>query len=449
MTATPPHTDTSPGTPAHRDGNVLRWLTAYTASMVGDSVYFVALSWAAARSGDAAQTGLVLAVGAVPRAALMLVGGVLADRFGPRRVVVGSDAVRCVVILAVAGVLLLSAPAFWLLASAALVFGVADALFLPGVGALPPRITAPGELVRVQGMRGLAHRAATVTSAPLGGAAVAFGGPAAGFAVAGLLFAVSLPLLLAVRIRELPADDVAGRAESPRRQLAGGLRYVRGHAVLAPLMIVIAVTEMGFSGPANVGLVLLADERGWGAAGMGWVVAGFGLGAGLASLLVALRGRFARPGAVLSWAALPGAAALAALPFVPSVAWGVLAALLVGLMLGLGGALAGALVQAVTDPAYLGRVTSVSGLLTLGVPPLCYPLTGVAVGAWGTGPVFVAGASVSALGGVVGLRGVRMRGADAEPMLEVTDDSKEAGYVCDGQAEADAQGSRGQGWAGH
>jgi hypothetical protein len=36
-------------TPAHRDGNVLRWLTAYTFSLVGDSVYFVALGWSPRR----------------------------------------------------------------------------------------------------------------------------------------------------------------------------------------------------------------------------------------------------------------------------------------------------------------------------------------------------------------------------------------------------------------
>ncbi|ARX82831.1 MFS transporter [Streptomyces alboflavus] len=407
MTVTGTRTAPAPGKPAHRDGNVLRWLAAYTASMIGDSVYFAALSWAAARGGNATQTGLVLAAGAVPRAALMLGGGVVADRFGPRRVVLGSDAARCVVTLALAAVLLASTPAVWLLVVAALLFGVVDALFLPSVGALPPRLTAPGELARVQGMKVLAQRVATVTAAPAGGVAVALGGPAAGFAVAGLLFALSLPLLLAVRVRELPADDRAGTAEPAGRQLIGGLRYVRGHKVLAPLMVVVAVTEMGFAGPGNVGIVLLADERGWGATGMGWIVSGFGAGAGLAALGVAVRGRVRRAGAVLSWTALPGAAALAALALVPSVAGAVLAALLVGLLLGVGGALGGALLQTVTEPAYLGRVTSVASLLTLGVPPLCYPLTGVAIGLWGVGPVFVAGAVVTGAGGLVGLRWLR------------------------------------------
>ncbi|MGN0116558.1 MAG: MFS transporter, partial [Streptomyces albidoflavus] len=81
--------------PAYRDANVLRWLTAYTASVAGDVVFFLALSWAATRAGGPSQVGLVVAAGAVPRAVLMLGGGVVADRFGPRRVAVLSDGVRC------------------------------------------------------------------------------------------------------------------------------------------------------------------------------------------------------------------------------------------------------------------------------------------------------------------------------------------------------------------
>lgn len=64
----------APERPAHRDRNVLRWLGAYTASTIGDSVYYMALAWAAARSGSASQTGLVLAAGSIPRA-LLLLGG--------------------------------------------------------------------------------------------------------------------------------------------------------------------------------------------------------------------------------------------------------------------------------------------------------------------------------------------------------------------------------------
>ncbi|SCE63012.1 MFS transporter, partial [Streptomyces sp. OspMP-M43] len=171
----------APARPAHRDGNVLRWLTAYTASVTGDVVYFLALSWAATRAGGPSQVGLVVAAGALPRAVLMLAGGVVADRFGPRRVAVVSDAVRCVVILIAAVGLLSAPPSVWLLVAVALVFGVVDAVFMPAVGALPPRITAPAQLARVQGMRGLSIRLSNAVGPLLAGSVLLIGGAAGAF----------------------------------------------------------------------------------------------------------------------------------------------------------------------------------------------------------------------------------------------------------------------------
>lgn len=426
---------------AHRDGNVLRWLAAYTSSMVGDSVYYIALSWAAVQTGSASQAGLVMSVSALPRAVLMLGGGVVADRLGPRRVVIGSDVVRCAAVLAVAALLFLTSPGLWPLAALAFVFGTVDAVFMPAVGALPARVTSRDQLARVQGMRGLAIRFASVVGGPLGGLGVAVGGAAAAFGLAGLLIAVSVPLLVSVRVGEVPTDDRAGggrggsaggrasaglqdaagavagagpqdtvggkAGDGPRasawNDLVSGLRYIRRHRVLAPLMLAIALGDLGFVGPLNVGLTLLADERGWGASGMGAVLAGFGVGAGAASLLLTVRGRLPHAGQVAAYAILAGSVAIGALAFVPSLLAAVGTAVLVGLLAGLSGAMCGALLQTQADAAYLGRVTAVSGLVSLGFAPLSMPLSAAAIGAWGTGPVFVVSAAVCGLGGVVAL----------------------------------------------
>ncbi|MEU9283923.1 MFS transporter [Streptomyces sp. NPDC048275] len=413
MTATviPPAPQPVADTPAHRDGNVLRWLGAYTSSMIGDNVYYIALSWAAVQAGTPSQAGMVMAVSAVPRALLMLGGGVVADRFGPRKVVIGSDAVRCAAVLAAAALLFAASPGLWLLALLAVVFGIVDAVFMPAVGALPARVTGRSQLARVQGMRGLAIRFANVVGAPLGGLGVALGGAAAAFGLAGMLIAVSVPLLISVRMKELPAaaadDDAVGdsRGEvaerTPWRDLRDGLRYIRRHPVLAPLIAAIALGDLGFVGPLNVGLTLLADRRGWGASGMGWVLAGFGIGAGTAALLLTVRGRLPHAGRVAAVAILTGSVAIGALAYVPSVAAAVGVALLVGLLAGLSGALCGALLQTQADPAYLGRVSAVAGLVSLGLAPLSMPLTAAAIGWWGTGPVFVTSAAVCGLGGVL------------------------------------------------
>ncbi|MEU6606029.1 MFS transporter [Streptomyces shenzhenensis] len=465
-------TATAPGAavarPAHRDPNVLRWLGAYTCSMLGDNVYYIALSWAAVQAGTPAQAGLVMSASALPRALLMLGGGVVADRFGPRRVVIGSDVVRCAAVVAVAALLLLARPGLWPLALLALVFGAVDAVFMPAVGALPARITGQDQLARVQGMRGLSIRFASVVGAPLGGLGVALGGAAAAFGLAGLLIAASVPLLISVRFRALPADttvpgrDAAVRIPEPQTaeprsaephgveahggeacvaeahvadphvtepravepsggpavrsrawgDLVGGLRYIRRHRVLAPLMVAIALGDLGFVGPLNVGLTLLADRRGWGASGMGWVLAGFGAGAGAMSLLLAVRGRLPRAGLVAGAAILAGSVAIGALAFVPYLLAAVGVALLVGLLAGLSGALCGALLQTQADPAYLGRVTAVAGLVSLGLAPLSMPVAAAAIGAWGLGPVFVVSAVVCGLGGVVALSVPTLRQAE-------------------------------------
>ncbi|MFJ8543193.1 MFS transporter [Streptomyces sp. NPDC093586] len=402
--------------PAHRDANVLRWVAAYAASMVGDTVFFLALSWAAVQNGSPAEAGVVTAVSAVPRALLMLGGGVVADRLGPRKVVIGSDAVRCVTVLAVAAVLFATDPGLWLLALLAVVFGTVDAVFMPAVGALPARITAKDQLARVQGMRGLAARFAAVVGAPLGGLGVAVGGAATAFAFAGLLIAVSVPLLVSVRIRELPPDDAtatpAARDTTAWRDLVAGLRHIRRHPVLGPLMVTIALGDLGFVGPLNVGLTLLADERGWGASGMGWVLAGFGTGAGAAALLLTVRGRLPHAGRVAAGAIIPGAAAIGALAHAPGLPVAVGIAVVVGLLTGLSGAMCGALLQTQSDPACLGRVTAVAGIVSLGVAPLSMPLSAAAIGVWGTGPVFAVSAAVCALGGVVALCAPGVRRAE-------------------------------------
>ncbi|WP_257135507.1 MFS transporter [Streptomyces sp. b94] len=375
----------APGIPAYRDLNVLRWLAAYTASVMGDVVYFLVLSWSATRASGPSQAGLVIAAGALPRAVLMLGGGVLADRFGPHRVAVASDATRCVVILAAAVSVVLMPPSLWLLVPVALVFGVVDAVFMPAVGALPPRITAPEQLARVQGMRGLSIRLSNAVGPLLAGVALAAGGAAGAFATTGTLFALSLAVLLTVRVSALPPTDrrAAGRAE-----LRDGLRYVRRHRVLAPLVAVIGLSEMCFSGPVAAGLVLLADERGWGAAGMGWIASAFSVGAAAAALLLTVRARVPRAGPVLSGALCVTAAGAVALGHAPALPSAVAFGGLIGLANGITATVTGALVQTETDPRYLGRVTSVTTLCSLGLAPVLFPLVGVTVAVWGAAMFF-------------------------------------------------------------
>ncbi|WP_424214236.1 MFS transporter [Streptomyces sp. BI20] len=416
----------APAVAVWRDGNVLRWLAAYAASLVGDAVWFLALGWAAAQVARPAEVGLVMAVGAVPRAVLMLVGGVVADRYGPRRVVIGSDAARAVLVLALAGTLVTAHPGLWILVVTALLFGVVDALFMPAVGALPPRIAPPGGLVRVQGMRSLVDRVGHTLGPPLAGLAVGLGGVGAAFGVAGLLFAGSLALLLAVRVAPLPAplpadphpsprsphEAPARPAEGPWAQLRSGLAHLRRHPVIGPLTVSGALSQLGCSAPLSVGMILLADERGWGASGVGWVTGGFGIGAAASALLLTLVPRVPRAGAVQNLTLVVGSAAIGAIALAPGLPAAVALAFLAGLVCGICGGVAVALIQTNTDPAYLGRVSSVMALTAVGVAPLSYPLYGLGADAWGSTVMFLIGGGLSMTGALVGTAAPAVRRAE-------------------------------------
>ncbi|MEU6440765.1 MFS transporter [Streptomyces sp. NPDC047046] len=395
-----PPAPTTPSRPAHRDGNVLRWLLAYTASLVGDGVYFVALGWAAQKVADPAGVGVVMATGAVPRALLMLGGGVLADRLDPRRIVLGSDAVRCVLILGVAALVAVASPALWLLVCVALVFGTVDALFVPAVGALPPRLTRPEQFARVIGMRSLAMRLSQIAAPPLAGLALGLGGVPLAFVVAGALFAASLPLLFSLRMRPPAASDKTRASEHGglRAELLDGLRYIRRHPLVRPLVLALALCELGLSSTLNVGLLLLNTERGWGPSGYGWIVGAFGAGAAASAALITAVGWVPRAGLVLSGALGLACASAAVLGSVPVLGVVVGCAALTGLAAGTAGALDNSLLQNAADPAYLGRVTSVVMLTMVGLAPLSYPVAGAAIGVWGAGPVFAGTAALSACG---------------------------------------------------
>ncbi|MFD7098966.1 MFS transporter [Streptomyces xanthophaeus] len=393
--------------------NTWRWLAAYAASLIGDGVYFLALGWAAAQSAGPAEAGLVMAAGAVPRALLMLGGGVVADRFGPRLVVISSDAVRCAVVLALAVAIAVTSPGPGVLVLVALVFGAVDALFMPAVGALPPRIAAPGRLVRVQGLRSLAERVGHTAGPPVAGLAMGLGGPSAAFAVAAALFGVSLVLLLAVRIAPQAAPDPVGPVrESPWRQLRGGIGYIRRHGLIGPLVLSGALSQLGTSAPLTLGLILLAEERDWGPGGIGWIVGAFGAGAASSALVLTLVPRFPRAGAVQNLTLIVGSAGIGALALAPTLPVAVVLAVLTGLVCGVCGGLAVALIQSATDPAYLGRVSSVMAFTAVGLAPLAYPLAGAAAALWGVTPVFLAGAALSMTGAAIGTSAPAVRRAE-------------------------------------
>ncbi len=396
---TPAATTTAPGPagparPAYREAGYLRYIGGQAVSTLGDQIWYVALSWTAVRLASPGVAGVILAASSVPRLVLLLLGGAIVDRYGPRRLMIGSDLARAGVSLAAAAVAL-SRPGIALLVVVVLVFGIADAVFLPAAGALAPRLLRPDQLTGGAALNTLVARLALTLGAPLGGALVALGGLSLASAANAVTFVVSVAALSTLRPRGTPAPV----REPLRRSLRDGLRYLVRHPVLRALLAVSLLTNLGFVGPMNVGLAVVADRHGWGAGGIGLMLAGFGLGA-VASALAMTRLTVRSGPLMAGCAAVQGVAVFAvAVAPVPAVAAGITG--VAGITSAPLAVLISSLSQRHTDDAYRGRVSSVQTLANLGITPLAVALMGAAVGWLGTVPAFGASASLELVAAVI------------------------------------------------
>ncbi|POH60298.1 hypothetical protein CVS28_05050 [Arthrobacter glacialis] len=375
------------------------WLAGYGSGVLGDQMYFVALAWTATRFATPAQVGFLLAAGAVPRALLLLFGGAIADRYGPKRTAIASSVGRAVVIAAMSICLSSGASDIWLLVLLTIAFGIADALFLPAVAALPAYIADRSSLSRLQGARSLLQRLAMVTGPPLVGYLLAHINAGATFAILTAILAISTCLLFYTRVSspavKLEADVDPGdrpggsaRSQSNKNTLRmlrisllldarTGLEYVYDHPVLRPMLLIIALSELAIAGPITAGIPVLVDDRGWGAQGVGTVLACVGLGAMTTALYITFGPKLPHPGLyALGSVVLMGPALI-----VVGAAAEIWLAAGAGLVLGFCGGICGTLIQTfvitMSDPAQLGRVLSVVTLASIGGAPVAYAATGL------------------------------------------------------------------------
>lgn len=101
-------------------------------SLLGDQFYLVALPWLTIQlTNSGISLGTVLMAAAIPRAVLMLIGGVISDRFSPRLVMVIANALRALLTTLLTIIVSLRITQLWYLYLFAISFGVIDGFFIP------------------------------------------------------------------------------------------------------------------------------------------------------------------------------------------------------------------------------------------------------------------------------------------------------------------------------
>ncbi|MDN4175378.1 MFS transporter [Nocardioides sp. SOB77] len=299
---------------------------ALLASLVGDAAYATAVTVWAYAEGGATAVGVFTAVRLTAAAVVAPLGAALADRHERRTTLLVANGARAVLVaLGTACLVLDLTGAVYLLAVLA---GVLAAPFRTAQRAWMPALSeTPGQLTAANATSSTSESLAVFVGPALGAAVLVVADTATAFVLTGVLFVVSVLLVLAVRTagapppgRPVPIADrdtgpapaasgvAAGVGAGVAAELTAGFRTLAVDRDLRSVTAqVCAQTFVG--GAAKVFLVVLAVEvMGSGPSGVGLLDAVIGVGAvlgGLLALARAERQRLARDlnVGVLLWAA--------------------------------------------------------------------------------------------------------------------------------------------------
>lgn len=368
----------------------LLWL-GQTIALLGDQFHLIAMPWLVLQlTGDPLQLGLVLAAAGTARAASMLFGGVLADRYAPRDIMIWANAVRFAIAGALAGVVLGGAIEMWMVYLAAIAFGVITGIFEPASQAAVPRLVPDEHLESGNSLVFFGDQLANFLGPAAAGALIGWFGTRAGadavsltgvgvaFVVHAATFVVSIVLLSLMG--RMQGSDVA--EESPLRSIAAGVRFLADRPTIKWLLTFVATANFFVVGPLFVGVPVLADTRfAQGPAALGIVLSGFAFG-NLIGLVLAGSLRLPSPrvlGAIVVGLFVMFGAALAVFAWVESLFIAVPVMALVGIGNGFLGVTVVTYVQRSTPAEMIGRMMSLLMLAVFATMPLSQALAGAVI----------------------------------------------------------------------
>ncbi len=387
-------TDPRPGTLAAFRSRDFRLLWGgQTISFVGDAAFIVALGWrVTSLTGKASSLGFVLAVETLAMLATLLLGGVLADRYSRRLLMIGSDLARAVVMLVFFMVDATGHLSLGAVFALVVCFGLADGFFQPAFGGIVPLVVEQPILPSANSWLGIARNGSAILGPAIAAGLYAAVGPAVVWAIDCASFVVSAVALWLARPRSIQPGVQLGL----RKELVDGFRYVISVPWIWTGIAAATVILMLAMSPFTALLPDVVEShyhRGVGAYGLLFSAMAAGMVAGS---LIWARWHPRKSRVVICFAAFGindlGIVVLAVSPWYPvavlAVAWR-------GLWIGIGISAWLTLITELVPEHLLSRVMSIDFFGSTGLMPVGFVVAGLAATA-------IAPTTILAVGGALG-----------------------------------------------
>jgi MFS family permease len=350
---------------------------AWTICAIGSWIFFIALAVYAYDVGGTAAVGLAAVVRMIPAGLAAPLGGLVADRYSRRDVLLWVSVGRTAVLAGVTAAVALDGPLALVLVLAALDTTIAGTR-RPAQAALLPWLAAtPRQLAASNALASAIDNAAFLVGSLLAGTLIAAASTEAAFGATAALFAAAVVPVAIIQRDPVPEYRAGGGEEGPLQEVASGFQTVAANRGLRLVVLLLAASTL-IEGAVDVLVVVVAIQLlDLGGAGVGWLNSAWGVGGlvgGAAALSLLTRGRLASG---LAFGALLIGVPLAAMALLTELA----VALLMLVALGVGYALVeiagNTLLQRLTSDEVLARAFAVvesSYWLTTGIGAMLAPL---------------------------------------------------------------------------
>lgn len=242
---------------------------AYAFSLVG--VSFAVLN---ATGGSTSRLSYVLAAQIAPSLVFVLLGGVIADRIAPQKVIVAGNLMMAIGEGTFGLLVLTGHPALWQMIGLESLTGIGMALFYPASSALLPRLVPKDLLQEASAVSRLAMNGAQMSGAVLAGFVVAAVGPGWALLICGTGLLGTVPLMLALRVTAHDREHQPGMLH----ELREGWSEFRSHTWLWVCVAQFAVVLMAWYGAFGVLGPVVARAHLGGAASWGTISGAESLG---------------------------------------------------------------------------------------------------------------------------------------------------------------------------
>ncbi len=371
---------------------------ASVVSLLGDGFFSVALAWQVyAISNVPTALSVVSIAWSVPLVAMLLLGGVLTDRYDRRWLMIGADLVRAVAVGAMGVLSVTGVIELWQIIVLIMFVGLGDAFFNPASTAIVPDLLPENQLAQANALQGMTRPLMVRLLGPaVAGFVVAGVGPGYAFVVDGASFLVSAVALSAIAAR----PGVRARAHGMRRTLGEmreGLDFVRANPWCWATLVAAMFSLLAFVGPVQVLLPFLVKNRlELGPEALGLIFAVSGVGSIFTAIMVGQRGLPRRRITVMYACWTGGVAVMAGYGLMTTLWQAMLIALTTAALFQVGQIIWTTLLQQLVPRELLGRVSSLDWLLSSGLVPVSFALTGPAADLLGPSVTMVGAGLVGA-----------------------------------------------------